>query len=88
MNKTQQFLSSLSKLNKVFTTSKDQKELERNIEELKIDNHLITSIFSFSENKPTSLAVKMIAMLNEHWVDILQEVDNIRELIDDKLSNS
>lgn len=93
MNKTIQLLSSLQKVNSSFSNlilspKEDLDEFKRNINHLIDDNKLIEKVLNYTKKDTNKLAIKMIIRLNLHWVDITQQIDNIRELIDNKLERA
>ncbi len=87
MNKTNNFLQSLSKINKFFLKTKNKKEHNLNVFYIIEHNKAIAPILNISENDKSFLCTKMMSLFNSSWVSIVDSLEDINELIDDELNN-
>lgn len=81
------FIKSLKKFNNILSRAQEKKELKENIKQIIDDSATITSLLKFEEKDPRLLLIKTLNLLNEYWLNIAQDIDNIRELIDNKPNN-
>ncbi len=87
MNKTINFLSSLSKLNNSFLKAKNKREHNLNMTYLLEHNKSIALILNISEHDKHFLCLKMMGLLNMDWVSIFGCLEDIKDLIKDELNN-
>ncbi len=81
-------ITSINQLYKIVSNTKEKNELKRHIKYLTNNNKSIYYVLNFSNKDKYQLIMRMMAMLNIHWVSTLDHLMDIQELIDDKLSSN
>lgn len=89
MNKSNQLITSLEKLNKLLHNeslkSDEIGEIKRNIYDIKTDSKKLEKVFTniaSNATNPHELFDETIAYFNIYFGDIIQELENIQEIID------